>query len=174
MNYKTKVSLKLRPSASEKLIPWLQKLIRTWKKIKMNLIDKYFDYLLLPFAKWKDFNGSSNRREFWIGFLTLCLVSFLADTAALNFQPMATEIAKSLIGFLLGIFIIYCLICLSSLATRRLNDRGTRKRYLLLMPISGLALIVVNFVLPEFVIFFRIITKSIWFYFVYVFSSNRK
>jgi len=140
----------------------------------MILIDKYFDFLLLPFARWKDFNGDSNRLEFWLGFFILGLVCFVSDGVALNLQTMATEEAKILIGLLFGTFLIYCLICLSSLAARRLNDRGTRKRYLLLMPISGLALMVVYFALPELVLICLIITKSIWFYFIYVFSSNRK
>ncbi len=88
-------------------------------------------YFIEAIIKWKDFNGKSNLKSFWMFFLIFSLLGF----------PIG--FIQSWIGFeyLNMVYLLLMIIPYLAIGFRRLNDAGIN-RFLFLIPFVNLILAV--------------------------------
>lgn len=95
------------------------------------------------FARYFDFKGRSTRKEFWLAFLwlmVLTVVAMILDAAAFGVSP---EGGSS--GPLVGVLVLVTVIPSLALSVRRLHDTGKTGWLVLLnlLPLIGAIILIV-------------------------------
>lgn len=100
------------------------------------------DWMLLPYKRYVDFSGRSQRKEYWMFVLFTAVVSLLIDGTLGGTWSVLTGLrhAPSMAGSLLGgIFGLVNLLPTLAVAVRRLHDTDRSGWWLLigLIPLIG-------------------------------------
>lgn len=103
------------------------------------------DWILLPYKRYFDFSGRSQRKEYWMFMLGVPLVVIL-----LSIVELLVGLGGLFIGFITGIFVLASLIPAIAVQVRRFHDQDKSGWFVLLnfIPYVG-GLIVLVFMCLE-------------------------
>ncbi len=135
--------------------------------------EKTTNYLISPYKLWKNTSSNATRHEFWLGVISLLTLTGLVLYPLYLLQSNLNDTGKFTLGILFLLFFLYTQICLWTLAARRLNDRGTKKIWLLLIIISLFLPIITVFINPSLVAASFLTKWGMQVYFLYLMCTNR-
>lgn len=95
--------------------------------------------MFLPFKRFADFQGRSGRKEYWMFYLMLCLVTCVGYLGLLAGASMESNAVTFLFTAVLTVFMLAVLVPQISVTIRRLHDIDKSGWFLLvaLIPFVG-------------------------------------
>ncbi|MDP3403630.1 MAG: DUF805 domain-containing protein [Brevundimonas sp.] len=102
---------------------------------------------IIPYKRYVDFGGRSDRKEFWYYFLFYLIVSAMLSVLDRAVFPSALDVDGDLLQPLTSIFAIGSLVPNISVSVRRLHDTGRSGWWALLwlIPIFGWLMLLIWF-----------------------------
>ena len=104
-------------------------------------MEKYINACKQMFIRWKDFDGKTNKEEFWNAML--CVIVAYIVINLLSFIPA--------IGFIFSILNLIVFVPMLAMSIRRLRDVGEDPLNILwlLLPLIGLIILILKWIKPS-------------------------
>ncbi|MEG2806008.1 DUF805 domain-containing protein [Stenotrophomonas sp.] len=105
--------------------------------------------MLIPLTRYAQFEGRASRKEFWMFYLFVMLVTIVGYIGMGIGASMESNAVVMLFGAVLGLFSLAVLVPSIAVTVRRLHDTDKSGWFLLLafVPLAGIVLLVF-YVLP--------------------------
>lgn len=105
--------------------------------------------MLIPLTRYAQFDGRASRKEFWMFYLFVMLVTVVGYIGMGIGAAMGSDVLTMLFGAIVILFILATLVPFIAVSVRRLHDTDKSGWFMLLglIPFAGIVLLVF-YVLP--------------------------